>query len=157
MMKNIKFIFWGFVTALGALAMEMALAVFFPGEMLAIFDRITFLIFLFVAIEELFKLAVIFRSVSAAAFFRPSFLIGSGFALTEIFLAYSKNAATAGPDLFLLLAGVGILHIVTSIICGFSAFYYKKNDSLALPSIAFFLALILHLVYNIAIINLINN
>ena len=156
-MPNIKFIFWGFIAALGALAAELALSIFFPGEMSAIFDRITFLLFLFVAIEELLKLAVIFKSVSASAFFWPSFLVGTGFALTEILLAYFNNLGTPQTDLFMLLAGVGILHVINSLLCGFAAFSYKKTGRSALPVTIFFLAIILHLVYNVAIIKLINN
>ena len=125
--------------------------------MAVVFDRITFLLILFAAIEELFKFAIIFRSVTATAFLRPALLVGAGFALTEICLAYSKNAGALSTELFLLLAGIGALHLITSLIGGFSAFSYKKSGRFMVPLAGFFLALILHLIYNIAIIKLINN
>ncbi|MFA6973478.1 MAG: hypothetical protein WC238_01915 [Parcubacteria group bacterium] len=156
-MQNIKFLLLGFIAALGALAVEMILTMLFPGEAALVFTQITFLLILLVATEELFKFAVMLKSVSTTSFFRPSFLISAGFALTEIFLAYSKNTGIIQNNLYPLLAGVGIIHLTTGIICGYSAFAYKKTGRALTPLLLLILAIVLHLIYNVVIIKLIRN
>lgn len=156
-MQHIKFIFLGFIAALGALAVEMVLAMLLPGEAALIFTQITFLLILLVATEELFKFAIMLKSVSATSFFRPSFLISAGFALTEIFLAYSKNLGASPNNFYPLLAGVGIIHLTTGIICGYAALAFKKTERTLTPLLLLILAIALHLIYNVVIIKLIRN
>lgn len=157
MRHNIKFIFWGSIAALGALIAEVILSALFPTETLVLVKQITVLLFLLVVVEELFKLSFIFRAVSESSFLKQSFFISVGFALTEIFLAYFKNVGSFSADLFLLLIGIGLLHLATGVLSGFSAFIYKQTKRLTVPSLLFFLAIALHLIYNVAIIKLIKN
>lgn len=151
-MQNIKFLFFGFIAALGALVVELLLSLIFPEQAAQIFAEITFLLFLLAVVEEMFKFSVLFRSVSATSVFVPSLFVSAGFALTEVFLVYTQNAGIAQSGLYLLLGGIGMIHLVTGLICGYAAAFYKQTNRTIPASILFFLALVLHLIYNVAII-----
>jgi len=155
--RKIQYLFFGIIAALGALVVEIILSIIFTKEVAELTNQLTLLLFLLVITEESFKFSIIYKSISVLFFFLPSFFISLGFALTEISLAYSHNAQIPQTNLYWLLAGVGIIHLITGLIEGYAAFVYKKTKRFLFPFLLFFLAISLHLIYNVAIIKLVKN
>jgi hypothetical protein len=151
---KIKLFFFGVITAFGALLIEMIASIIFPKETAFLFQEITFLLIVFVIIEEVFKLAVIWKASSALQnakdFFVGAYLIGLGFSLTEIILA-GLSAASGKNFSWLPLLGIFIIHTATCIFWGY-AIFKKKGGIKHTITLAFFATAILHLIYNSIII-----
>jgi hypothetical protein len=155
---KIKLFFFGAIAAFGSLFFELAVSIFFPKETAFLFNQITFLLILFVIIEELIKFFVIWKATSsfqaARDFFGVACLIGFGFSLTEIILA-SLNSAAGQHANWLPLLGIFIVHTSTCVLLGYGI-YLKKRSAIITPLLFLLTAFLLHLTYNILIIYVAN-
>jgi len=153
-MKNIKFIFFGIVAALGALIIELALAALSNKNPGASYDSISVLLILFVLSEEIFKFALIYKTnlqtKNSRTFFVNAGLIGLGFALTEIYLVYLGNIFQPA-DFFWPILGIAIVHISTSVLLGCAAFRQVSAKKILAPA-AIVMTAALHMFYNSLII-----
>lgn len=149
-----KLFFFGVIAAFGALLIEMIASIIFPQETAFLYQQITFLLILFAVAEELFKFAMVWKAVSnfqnARDFFISAFLIGSGFALTEISLAIFSTPSGQNTSWTALL-GIFIVHTSTCVLLSYAIFLKKRSLKLAPIPILLFL-IILHLIYNIIVI-----
>ena len=153
-MHKIKLFFFGVLAACGSLLVEMAIAIPFPREMAFLFQELTFLLVVFIIIEELFKFFIIRKAASSfripGDFFVGAYLVGLGFSITEIFLA-GLGAGLQEKLPWLPLLGIFIVHTTTCILWGLGIFYKKRG-----VKNSFFLALastfFLHFFYNLIII-----
>lgn len=156
-MNNLKFFFYGIISALGAMIIELVLKnILSSGISLSniFFTIITPSLILFALVEETFKFVVINKAVlllkKPAEAFYGVFLIGLGFSLTEIYLAFAGDMFEQ-TNYLLAVLGILAVHISTSLIFGY--FSFKKN----LLSKTVFTAILvsttlLHLIYNVLII-----
>lgn len=157
MRNNIKFFFYGIISALGAMIIELVLKNILSSEISLgniFFTIITPSLILFALVEETLKFIVINKAVlslkKSSEAFIGAFLIGLGFALTEIYLAFSNNLFEQSNYLLAIL-GILIIHISTSLIFGY--FSFKKNPlSKTFFTVILIFATLLHLIYNIFII-----
>jgi hypothetical protein len=151
---KIKLFFFGVIAAFGALLIEMIASIIFPKEIAFLFQQITFLLIIFVIIEELFKFALIWKASfafqNAKDFFVGSYLIGLGFSLTEIILA-GVSAASGKSFAWLPLLGIFIVHTATCVFWGLAIFKKKRGTKIAI-ALTLFVTVILHLAYNSIVI-----
>lgn len=156
-MTHLKLFFFGIIAALGAMVIELVLKNILSTEVsLAnnFFNIITPSLILFALVEEIFKFIVINKAVSLLKgpknAFLGAFLIGLGFSLTEIYLAFSNNLFEQSNYLLAIL-GILIVHISTSLIFGY--FSFKKSPlSKTIFAVIIISATLLHLLYNIFVI-----
>lgn len=156
--KFIKPIFLGLIAAGGALVFELLISGFFPennfSEAALSLNIIIFLI-IAAAIEEFFKLLIIYKSfyfskTSAQDFLYSSLLLGFGFALAEI--AISDYFSISGsPGLYSGILGIIFIHTVSAGLAGWFLLKIKKISFSSLALILFAAAL-LHFAYNAAVI-----
>jgi len=154
---KIKLFFFGIIAALGAMIVELVLKNILSSEIsLAnnFFTIITPSLVLFALVEEIFKFVVINKTVlllkkPAEAFFR-ALLIGLGFSLTEIYLAFA-GIFFRQSNYLLAILGILIIHISTSLLFGYFSFKKSPLSKTTFAAILIF-ATLLHLLYNIFII-----
>jgi hypothetical protein len=151
---KIKLFFFGVIAAFGSLFFELAVSIFFPKETAFLFNQITFLLVIFVIIEELIKFFVIWKSISsfqnARDFFLGACLIGLGFSFTE--LIFASFNFTAGQHLvWLPFLGIFVVHTSTCVLLGYGVYLRKRSTMVALL-LPILIAFLLHLAYNILVI-----
>ena len=139
--------FEGIIAALGALALELSTMLIFnlpPAE------NALFTLFIFVAIEEILKYAVIYRHHLARInkkIILGALFTGLGFSLTELFLKqldYQKESAFP-------VLGIIFIHILTTSLVGISCmrkYYANKLFVLLLIGVN----ILLHFGYNFCIL-----
>lgn len=156
-MKKIELFFWGILTALGALLVEVLIAFGLAAYQhkgatldFEFFNGSLALLVVFVLIEELFKYLIIAKKIEALSLGRSfifnSLFIGAGFALTEIGLIVLQSGGFANEPS--ALGRIAIVHIATAGIMGYSlALGNPKRVSTAFK--ALLVPSILHLAYNL--------
>lgn len=155
MKKIIKSFLLGILAALGALFLELVFYLIFPSQETQqdYYNKITLFLFLIVAIEELLKVLMIYKNSTELSgendIFISSFFIGTGFALTELFLKESVR-----QSLFSLgNLNIILVHILTA---GLAGYFISKQPA---PRKSFLVKIWLlafsgHLLYNLLIIYL---
>jgi len=149
MKKFIKPFFFGIIAALGALFLELILYLIFPEQETQInyYNKITLFLFLVVAIEEAFKVLLVYKNSEDFSnendIFISSFFIGAGFALAELFLKDlgSKLFSIGNLNIFLL-------HILTAGLAGYLLSKQRSPRKSYLAKI-WFLVFLVHLSYNL--------
>ena len=156
--KFIKPIFLGIIAAGGALVFELLSTSFFPAENFSISTlSVTVVVFLIIAaaIEEFFKLLVIYKSLflkknNDREFLSSALLLGLGFALTEI--AVSNYFGLSGnPNLYLGILGIILVHTVSAGLIGYLLLKIRAGI-FTLLAVVLLAATLLHFAYNAAII-----
>lgn len=137
------------MTAIGALTLEIILSIINPEFFKFDFSTLSVAFIVFVFIEEILKLLVIWKISqninSKTKIILNSILLGFGFGTTEIILhTLSQPTFTFLPYLNLV-----IIHITTCII--FSYFFFKKYTFEKII-LAFLLANLIHFLYNFGIL-----
>lgn len=149
-------LFIGIIAALGALIFELLILIIFPIASEIFLDKISFILILGVLVEESFKLIIIWKIYNLAQnknnIFLNSIFIGAGFFLMEFVLSVSAYR----PLSVIKLAGLSqylgplFVHLSTSAIFGY--YFYKLKKTFITGAFVFFLAIILHLAFNISVI-----
>lgn len=160
-MKFIKPIFLGVIAAGGALVFELLLQGFFPAANFSASTlslNIIFFLIIAAAIEEFFKLMVIYKS-----FYLPtrdadennkgiifsSLCLGLGFSLTEIALS-NYFSISGSPGLYLGILGIIFIHTLSAGLIGYFLLKTKARTSPVLIVILF-TATLIHFTYNAAV------
>lgn len=156
-MKQLELIFWGILAAMGALFVEL-IALFLLAtyqnptgtDSFEIFTASLPIIFFFVLIEEFFKFSIIARKVEPMSlnndFIWNSFLVGLGFALTEIIMIYLQDPDLKTP--FLSIFRIALIHISTAGIMGY-LLALKNLHKISTIFVCIFNATFWHLIYNV--------
>jgi hypothetical protein len=151
MTNKIKFFFYGIITALGAMFVELVIKNILSAETTLatnFFTIITPSLILFALTEELFKFFIINKTTAtlkkSVDIFYGSLFIGLGFAIAEISLLIAERASFVQDNYSLALLGIMVIHLTTSLLFGYFSFH--KNLSTFITTIA--IATILHLTYN---------
>lgn len=153
MKKFIKPFLLGIIAALGALIIELVFYVIFPGRETQqdYYNKITVFLFLVVAIEEFFKIIIIYKSSEEFSkendIFISSLFIGAGFSIIELFLKdldYESLLSLGNLNIVLV-------HLLTAGLAGYliSKQSIIKNGFLIKT---WLLAFLVHLSYNLLII-----
>jgi hypothetical protein len=158
-MRQIESFFWGIVTALGALVIEIIFFItlsFYTDKASALSFSEIFLLpqFIIIAtlIEEIFKYIILSKRTDAFSLEKTylvnSFFVGLGFSSVEIiFIALSGTLPA-----WQFLAEITILHIGTSGLIGyFIAIRSRKKITVAI--FAILIAVFFHAVYNLLTLN----
>ena len=153
-MEKTKMLFFGMLTAAGALVFELFVLVISPAASEIFLGKISLMVIFGVLIEEFFKLAIIWKIYNLAqnknSIFVNSIFIGLGFFLMEFILSASQNKT------FIELAGLPqyfgpfLVHLSAAAIFGY--YFYRFKKSAIIGVFAFLSAIILHLAFNAAII-----
>jgi hypothetical protein len=156
-MNFVKPIFLGMIAAGGALVFELLVSSFFPSHDFSTADIFLNIIFLIIlaAIEEFFKLLVIYKSFysqknNGRDFLQSSLLLGFGFSLAEIAIS-GYFSDTKNLNLYLGIMGIIFIHTLSAGLIGW--FLLKIKTRLVISLVAVFLIVtMLHFAYNTAII-----
>lgn len=160
-MKQIELFFWGIIAALGALLVEILFSFSMtayanPDNILDfnLFNSSLLLVVSFVLVEEMFKYLIIVKKVELFSLERSyifnSLIVGLGFATTELTLIALQNNGSL--ENFFSLGRVAIVHISTAGIMGYLVALGNPNR-LKTFFWAITLSSILHLAYNLLILN----
>ncbi|HPN96879.1 MAG TPA: PrsW family glutamic-type intramembrane protease [Candidatus Moranbacteria bacterium] len=153
-MAPIKSLFLGILAALFSLVAEVTFSIFLKeGITPDFFSQLSKLLVISVLVEEIFKYAVIYKSFYALEKRKDiiinSLFLGLGFSAIEIALNIINNQ-NFDSFLFLLLAGIMFVHILTA---GFSGYLLSKKSGVYFTAIrATLVNVIVHFSYNLAII-----
>jgi|GEM_PF-770641 len=166
-MKILKPLFFGLIAALGALFLELFLATFFstPQDLFGISSKqITFFLAVTVLIEELMKLAFIYRdwldlkissatlSESRKIIFFHSFFVGIGFSIIELlFIFFGLQSICDVSDFKLAISGILLIHTATSSIMGYLLARPAPLKFFTIPN-ALILAVTIHFFYNLLVV-----
>ncbi|MFZ2975325.1 MAG: hypothetical protein WA055_01680 [Candidatus Moraniibacteriota bacterium] len=139
---------FGIAAAFGALIFQTISTIIFPAlENSAVSEKIGIFMLLAIFSEEFIKLGLLWKiSKSAKNIFWHSIILGSGFAVAEIFLNILNNNPL-NPDLLLSYFGLFLIHIFT---CAIYGLYFTKKETLAIWSIliVFCLGYLSHFLFN---------
>ncbi len=153
-MRVIKFFFLGIIAAGIALLLEVAASSFLSDEKLVVFSLSPLLISS-AFIEEIVKFLVILKTASLAGSralnILNALIIGLGFGFTEIALNIWKMKDYGEIPLFSYL-GIIFIHGLTAYIYGRTL--NQKGSAYKKVSLAIALNILLHLGYNIVILNM---
>lgn len=155
MKKFIKPFLFGIIAALGALVLELIFYIIFPGRETQqdYYNKITLFLFLVVAIEELLKVLIIYKSSEEFSnendIFISSFFVGAGFSLIELFLKDLDYESLLSLGNFNIM----LVHILTA---GLAGFFISKQPVIKKSFLIkiWLLASLIHLSYNLLIIYL---
>jgi hypothetical protein len=158
-MKQIESFFWGIIAALGALGVEFAalLGYSFFTEPYGNFSiqayfSIPFVIIGIAFIEELFKYLIITKRIELLSLERSfvvnSFLLGIGFAFTELFFIQKYNST--GTWTIQSLAEIALLHGATGAFIGYRI-AIKNHAKFRSTILTLVSATIMHGLYNMLI------
>lgn len=153
-MKSAKSLFLGILAAAGALVLELVILFFIPKEIELTFSKEAIIFLACLAlIEELMKFLAIYESSqelnSLKSAIKNAFFIGLGFSTSELIL----KTFTFNEDVFLENSAAFIFHILSSILIGLFLFK-KKEPSLFYRAIIIFVAVFIHLLFNLFMISL---
>ena len=157
--KFIQPIFLGAIAAGGALVFELLISSFFPAydfSTAALSFNIVIFLIIAAAIEEFFKLLVIYKGLflqksNAREFLSSALLLGFGFALAEI--AISNYFSLSGnPNLYFGILGIILVHMLSA---GSIGWFLLKIRAGIFPvlAIALLAATAFHFAYNAAVIS----
>lgn len=147
-MKLLSFLFWGIVTAVGSLILEILIPVYSFHSAL---NSLSLAFFASPVIEEILKLSVLGKNLSLEKTggdnFKKALFFGAGFFSVELALNLARND---GAPTILPLIGVLLVHLITSGVIGYflpqkTNFSYFRLQNLIIINIA------LHLSYNLAV------
>ena len=162
-MKQIESILWGILAATGALFLEVLISTLIPilfgpkKELVTDFSSpLSFILIVFVLIEEILKYLVIANRIEKFSYGRSlianSLLVGLGFSLVELALIYGKFSANL--NLFSELKeiiGLVLIHILTAGIIGYFVAICKVGKYMTFIKVII-AASIIHFLYNALII-----
>lgn len=158
-MKQIESFFWGIIAALGALGIEFAVLLgysFFTEPYgnfsIQAYFSIPFVIISIAFIEELLKYLIISKRIELLSLERSfvvnSFLLGIGFALTELFFIQKYNST--GTWTIQSLAEITLLHGATGAFIGYRI-AVKNHGKFRYAILTLALTTIMHGSYNLLI------
>jgi RsiW-degrading membrane proteinase PrsW (M82 family) len=153
----LKPFFFGIIAAGGALVLELLFSDFFPEYNFSagIFSLSTFfLLMLMAAIEEFFKLLIIYKSLYSPKNDTPRFLfsalfLGLGFSLTEIFIS-NYDGISKNSGFYLGISGIIVIHTFLSGLIGWLLLKIKTIN-FSTMAVVLFVTTLLHFTYNIAV------
>jgi len=153
-MSSIKSFFLGVLAAFFALFFELSLSLFFPEQKQALFfTRFSLFLIISALIEEIAKYALIYASFSniekRMTIIFGGFLVGLGFAATEVFLNYYSKLNLINIPFYFLL-GMIFIHIFTSLFAA-NVISKKQNKYFMATRVIVFNSTI-HILYNLAVI-----
>lgn len=154
MIEKLRMLFWGILSALGALALESLVMVFATSSDMIGAAAPAWTMPAGVLIEELFAMVLIGKLLSNSTdknnIFSRAIFFGLGFALPEILLNFVDFPVLSKETLFAYL-DLALIHSATAGIFG----YYFSQKGTFHPGIIIFLCLALfsHLVFNLSVIS----
>lgn len=154
--KFIKPIFLGMIAGGGALVFELLLQSFFPAadfSAAALSLNTIFFLIIAAAVEEFFKLLVIYKSFylqkySTREFLYSALLLGFGFALAEIIIS-NYLGLPGSPALYFGILGIILAHTLSVGLIGY--LLLKTSAKSAALITILFTATLFHFAYNFAV------
>lgn len=151
MQNKIKFLFFGILAALGALALESFVLIF--PEISPSTGVPDWFMPLGVFIEEAFSLLILWRlfvnEKNRSGFFCETLFFGAGFSLTEILLNAANYPKTDESLLFSYL-GLFLIHTAAASIAG--AYFSRKETVGPGIGLVFFAAAFAHFIFNYSVL-----
>ncbi|MDR3559009.1 MAG: hypothetical protein P4L62_01280 [Candidatus Pacebacteria bacterium] len=158
MKSNIKFFFWGILAAAGALVLEILLSIIFPSMINpALETQLSSTLIVLVLVEEILAFIFVWKMAAQASeknlIFPQAMLIGLGFSAAEII----QNAALypyLSSFLLSVYAGLLLVHTVTALVYGYT--FMLRGISITKTWPAFLIGIVIHFLFNAAIIGNVN-
>jgi len=154
-MSYLKYFFLGILAAFFALVVEETVYMLIGSAAdTEIVLKISWMLVAAALVEEIFKYAIIYKSIIQSTSLREillgSALVGLGFSAVEIILDY-YNPAVAAANNPLSLLGVILIHVLTCLVAG-SMIAKKENFYVTLLG-TLLINTMLHLLYNLTVLN----
>lgn len=155
-MSYIKPFFFGILAAISALVLEQAAFIFIGDRMeTEIAFKISWILVVSAMIEEALKYLLLYKNSAELngkkEIIVSSFFLGLGFAMTEILLYLSGQNIVWQSAAWPLL-GVLFVHLITS---GYAGYLLAKKQNVYVIAIrALIFNILLHLLYNFAVLNI---
>lgn len=155
-MTYLKYFFLGILAAFFALVIEETVYVLVGSAAdTEILLKISWMLMAAALIEEIFKYAIIYKSIvqsnSPREILLGSALVGLGFSAVEIILDY-YNPSIAAANNPLPLLGVILIHVLTCLVAGILISQKRNFYATLLGTLV--INTMLHLLYNLAVLNI---